>query len=184
MDVIAKPTREEFKRLIENPANDDRRLELFDGEIYEKSRYAQRSLVVGAIGAQFFTYLQAHPIGYSMTTVHIELPNDDNMPLIDLAVSLHDQTEIDWNDYPHVCPEIIVEVEYKGQSAHLLARKAQYYLAHECRMVVLLYPQQRIAEVLTPASRQLLTTADTLDFNDILPGLSIPVVSIFPPIIN
>lgn len=47
-------------------------------------------------------------------------------------------------------------------------------------MIVVVYING-IIEVFTSTHRDLLTAAYTLNFNDILPGLSIPVASIFPP---
>jgi hypothetical protein len=47
-------------------------------------------------------------------------------------------------------------------------------------MVRLVYPDKRLVEVLTRASRELLTEADTLDGGDVLPGFTLAVRDIFP----
>jgi Uma2 family endonuclease len=57
--------------------------------------------------------------------------------------------------------------------------KADFYLRNGGRMVWLIYPEQRIVEVLTQQDRQLLTENSTLTGGDVLPEFSIPVSRIF-----
>jgi hypothetical protein len=127
-----------------------------------------------------FTYFQSHPIGYSYTEFQIDVDDEDYAPIPDVAVVLKERGETDWNSSLPFMADLVVEIQSTDQSDQFMLKKATYFVDHGCRMVVVVY-RKGIIEVLTPTNRQLLTTADTLDFNDILPGLSISIASIFPP---
>ncbi len=60
-----------------------------------------------------------------------------------------------------------------------MSEKAAFYLENGAKMVWLIYPRQRIVEVLTAADRQLLTENDTIEGGDLLPGFSVAVRDLF-----
>jgi Uma2 family endonuclease len=76
-------------------------------------------------------------------------------------------------------PEMAIEIKSPDDSIRALRASASYYLAHGCRMVWLILPEQRIVEVYTPQDDRVLTVTDTLTGGDVLPGFTLPVAEIF-----
>jgi Uma2 family endonuclease len=61
-----------------------------------------------------------------------------------------------------------------------MRERAAYYLAHGARLVWLLYPAKGLVEVYRQsADSDILTGADTLQGEEVLPGFTLPVREIF-----
>jgi len=109
------------------------------------------------------------------------MPDDDSNDRIpDLSFISKDKAPLVKQGPAPYMPDLAVEVQSPGQSDQLMLEKAQYYLANGSRMVWLVYPDRRLAEVLTPDDRHLLTDSADLSGGDVLPNLTIPVKDIFP----
>jgi Uma2 family endonuclease len=78
-------------------------------------------------------------------------------------------------------PELIIEIQSPGQSKRIMAKKADYYIRHGCKIVVLAYPIERLIEMVTPLDRFFLQAGNTLDLGAVLPGFTLAVDTIFPP---
>lgn len=172
-------TRSEYEVLLAQ--HPQRRFELINGEIVEKVPTELHGLIVHLIGGFLFIYLRANPIGYAMVEARHGLPDDNaNDRIPDLSFRVKDKGAIVTQGAAPYMPDLAVEVQSPNQNDRAMADKAAYYLAHGSRMVWLIYPDRRLVEVLTPESRHLLTDAGHIDGGDVLPGLRIPVVEIFP----
>lgn len=174
-------TTDEFERLIYDAEKTDRRLELFNGEIIEKMPTLLHMAIVGLIQGFLFMFLREHPIAWSGPEARFQLPTDKRNSLIpDLCVVLKDgRILLDRGAAPYM-PDIAIEVQSPDQSDKLMKDKGEYYLANGSTIVWLVYPKQRIVEVLTPTDRHLLTVNDTLTGGDVLPGFSVLISEIFP----
>lgn len=77
-------------------------------------------------------------------------------------------------------PDLAVEVRSQHDSPAALREKGLMWIARGCRLVWLADPHDRTLTVLAAGQEPLvLTTGDTLDGGDLIPGLSVPVAEIF-----
>ena len=87
-------------------------------------------------------------------------------------------------DVTGVVPNLCVEVASPSNDADALVGKAREYLRAGVELVWLVYPRAREAHAYTPggAANRVFTAADTLDGGAVLPGFSVPMAALFPPI--
>ncbi len=86
----------------------------------------------------------------------------------------------DENEKPYaLIPDIAVEVVSKTDSYTVLSQKVDIYLQDGVKIVWVIDPRRRVVEVYQGSRKTTLTENDTLTAGDIIPGLSIAIVSIF-----
>lgn len=183
MEMVApdkvRITQSEFNRLLTQAEYWDRRLELWNGEILETMPKLRHSFAQGILIRLFGNYFDLNPIGHPFPELQIDLDDQDYAPVPDISVVLHSQGELDWDENLSFMPVLVVEIQSPDQSEKLMREKAAWYIAHGCRIVIIVYLKP-IVEVQTPTDVKLLTIDDTLDGGDVLPGFTLPVRSIFP----
>jgi Uma2 family endonuclease len=83
-----------------------------------------------------------------------------------------------------VVPDLVVEVASPSNLADELLLKGLDYLRAGVRLVWLVYPLSRhiYAYTSVTASPRVFTETDTLDAGEVLPGFSVPVSVVFPPV--
>jgi Uma2 family endonuclease len=168
-----------FERLLADPANAERRLELVDGEIVEKMTTEEHGICVANIQGHLWNYLRAHPIGRVMPEVHFRPA--DGAPTVflpDVAVRLTTQPPAR-QGFVSEFPDLAVEVKSAANSLKALRNKAAFYLDHGTRAVWIVIPSKRLVEVYGPDSVDILTVNDLLDAPDLLAGFQMPVSAIF-----
>jgi Uma2 family endonuclease len=83
--------------------------------------------------------------------------------------------------YPEVAPDLCVEVLSPGEGEQRKEDKLREYLTCGVRMVWYVDPKNRTVSVHRPGRDELvLTAADMLSGEDVLPGFSCPVADLFP----
>ena len=82
--------------------------------------------------------------------------------------------------YAEVAPDLVVEVSSPSDNTTAIYDKAQMWLRHGVRLVLIIYPNTRTILVL-PAEgpAKTLSEDDTLDCGDILAGFSCAVRELF-----
>src|SRR5688500_6431105 len=75
-------TPEEFEQLISHPENQERRLELINGVMYEKLRAQLQGYIIGQVAGHVTLYLREHPIGHGFITARYRLPDKPHYDLI------------------------------------------------------------------------------------------------------
>lgn len=102
----------------------------------------------------------------------------------DVAVLLKSrQAELNRTGYNSMPPDLAVEVDYPSTPASVsnLMIKVGYYLSAGT-MVWLVFPANQTVHVYVPSQPPIIVGIDgVLDGGDVLPGLSLPVESIFAP---
>lgn len=79
-------------------------------------------------------------------------------------------------------PDLAVEVVSPTDSATEVRQKVRHYLQAGTALVWVIYPELREVEVHAQAGVvQTFTHEDTLDGGEVLPGLALPVMRLFPP---
>jgi Uma2 family endonuclease len=161
--------------------------EIIDGQTVElppmsilASRVASR--LISKLGA----FLETNPRGEALTEtlVRLPLPVDRNRRPDVAFVSAEriaqappqPSSENAWD----VVPELMVEViSTHDLVEEIMERQGEYWSAG-AKLVWVIYPNQRLVHVYTgPRQVKILGESDELDGGDVLPGLRIPVTSLF-----
>jgi Uma2 family endonuclease len=177
---LTRITQAEFNRLVTLPENQDRQLELWNGEIVETMPSRLHSLIQSLLARLIGNFLDANPIGIVYTELQIDLEGEDYSPVPDVAVVLTSQGESDWHSALPFMPALVVEIQSPDQSDKFMRDKADYYSTHGCPLVITIYIK-RTVEIRTQSDVKLLVPGDTLKCDPVLPGFSIEVASLFPP---
>ncbi|MGL4552460.1 MAG: Uma2 family endonuclease [Gemmataceae bacterium] len=84
--------------------------------------------------------------------------------------------------YPAVAPDLVVEVMSPSDVFTKVMAKVQQYLDAGVRLVWVAVPEDQAVAVYSPGGRpvRLLTAADTISGEDVLPGFTCPVAGFFP----
>ena len=174
-------TVDEFERLLEQPENSDRLLELIDGEIVEKMPTEEHGIVVLKIGSRLLIFVDLTKIGRVGVEIRHRNPEDNyNDRLPDISFTADTTTPVVTKGAVLRFPDLAVEVKSPSDSYRQMREKAAYYLANGTKMVWLVYPEKRIIEVYRADGEiQILTEDDMLDGGDVLPGFSMSVSDIF-----
>jgi len=172
-------TADEFEALLATPEYRDRRLELIDGEIVEKMPTEEHGVIAALIAHYLMRFVLPRRLGRVGVEIRVQLDDDPrNVRLPDVSFSRGTQPMRTRGSLT-TAPELIVEIKSPDDRFRALRASASYYLAHGCRMVWLVFPQQRIVEVYTPEDDTVLSVDDTLTGGDVLPGFTLPVTEIF-----
>ena len=172
-------TVDEFEQYIAQSENRERLFELIDGEIVEKVPTEPHGVVTGTTYRILDEFLDDHPIG-RVTVETRYRPADDqyNNRIPDVSFVLGNKP-LQWEGAINFIPDLCVEIQSPDDSPKSMGEKAAFYLANRAQMVWLIYPRQRIVEVITATYRELLTENDTLNGGDVLPGFEVPVKNFF-----
>jgi Uma2 family endonuclease len=77
-------------------------------------------------------------------------------------------------------PDLVVEVISPHDLYTEVEEKVAEWLSHDARMVVVINPRRRtVAVYRAPTVVRILTEADTLDGEDVVPGWRMPVAAMF-----
>jgi Uma2 family endonuclease len=81
-----------------------------------------------------------------------------------------------------VVPDLVVEVASPTDDAEALQEKVNEYLRAGVRLVWVIYPLVRkLYAYIVPNAVHIFAEGDALDAGDVLPGFSVPMASLFPP---
>jgi Uma2 family endonuclease len=173
-------TADEFEQILALPQNQDRLLELINGEIVEKMPTEEHGMVTSNIDYALNGFNREHKLGRVGVEVRHRLPDDRlNSRMPDISFSAAKRPLVRQGGVPAM-PDLAVEIKSPTDTVRRMREKAAYYLEHGVRLVWLIYPAHRVIEVYQPdADIEFLTMSDTLTGGDVLPGFAIPVAEIF-----
>ena len=175
----------EFLKTIQLPENEGKRLELIGGMICEM---APSSKINTIIAARFVRYLgnfvDENNLGYvTGADGGFQLgPHEVRIP--DAAfIAKARVSELAGTVFP-VAPDLAVEVISPSETSRMIHDKISAYLQAGTQFVWVIYPEDKVIEAWTPAddgmTMKTLGENDTLNGGDALPGLELPVKSVFP----
>lgn len=168
-----------FDELHARPENQDRHLELWQGELVETMPSRLHAWLQAIFIARFMQYFAQNPIGMAYAELHIR-PQPEGYALVpDVCIVLNERGETDWNRPLPFMPDLVVEIQSPDQSDGFMLDKARYYLTQGVRLVIVVY-HKRIVEVWSAESRQLLLGDDVITAEAVLPGFSLPLGELFP----
>ena len=178
--VMVIATRLSVGQFLEMPRIEERRLELIDGEVYEKPvpTFDHGSLQI-EIGHMLAKY------GRASSEARTLIPGSgfgrDSAVLPDVCFFRRESAR----ERGHVTkpPHVAVEILSPGQSLLEMTAKARIYLDFGVESVWLVDPDGRTVEVFEAGERRTLAGADTLSSPSV-PGLSIQVGALFETLDN
>lgn len=167
------------------PENQDKRLELIQGVMFELSPSFVPSAIAAEIIYHLKAYLKKHDLGYvtGADGGYIMSNNDRFIPDVGY-ISKERLPEVPERDVP-VPPDFAVEVKSPTDTIIGIQKKALDYLNFGTQLVWVVYPEKQTVEVYSHAGQgnvnvRTLTLQDNLEGENVLPGLSLPVAEIFP----
>ena len=171
----------EFEHFLALPEHCDRFFELIHGKIVEKVPTEEHGLIAGNICGFLWQYTRQSGIGRAVIEVRVQVPEDDyNSRQPDLAVFVDTTRPVVRRGPVRQMPDVVIEVKSPDDTYASMRERAAYYLAHGARLVWLLYPAKGLVEVYRQsADSDILTGADTLQGEEVLPGFTLPVREIF-----
>jgi len=171
----------EFEHFLALPEHRDRFFELIHGEIVEKVPTEEHGLIAANLCGFLWQYTRQSGIGRAVIEVRVQVPEDDyNSRQPDLAVFVDTTRPVVTRGAVLQMPDVVIEVTSPDDTYASMRERAAYYLAHGARLVWLLYPAKGLVEVYRQrADSDILTGADTLQGEEVLPGFTLPVREIF-----
>jgi Uma2 family endonuclease len=172
----------EYEAYLRLPENRNRRFELVNGEIIEKLPTQRHADVIFEFIRALVLFLEKHPDIVASVLPEARygvLDDPDNSRIPDLSVALVAKEELVAQGAAPYMPELAVEVKSPDDSYSEMREKAEYYLAHGSRMVILIFTEKRLVEVHIPGDYTPLTEDDMIDASVVLPGFTLPVRNLF-----
>jgi len=178
---------EEFDQFIALPENDERRFELIDGEIIEKLPTEEHGVIAAQIVARIIMFLEQHGIkGRVAVEPRHKMPADRrNSRIPDIAYTSPERLLplVKKGAVPQM-PDLAVEIKSPDDKVNVLRAKPAFYLANGARMVLLIFPEQRLVEIYRPDVDVTLlidneVRHDAIDGADVLPGFTLPLATLF-----
>ena len=170
---------EQYEKFIALPENAERRFELINGEIVEKMPTIPHARYASRIDRFLGNYLDGRGIGFAATEARFRLDHDTENDLIPDVAVIQDGMPEPERGPGFYMPLLAVEVKSPDDSLRQMRQKAYFYLANGSRMVWLVNPDKKIVEVLTAADETLYLEDDVITAEDLFPGFSLPVRTIF-----
>ena len=171
----------EFEHFLALPEHRDRFFELIHGESVEQVPTEEHGLIAGNVCGFLWQYTRQSGIGRAVIEVRVQVPEDDyNSRQPDLAVFVDTTRPVVTRGPVLEMPDVVIEVKSPDDTYASMRERAAYYLAHGARLVWLLYPAKGLVEVYHQgADSDILTGADTLQGEEVLPGFTLQVREIF-----
>lgn len=171
MFIQQEMTAEAFLAFAEK--HPDRRFDFIDGEIVEVTPKPAHGRKQTIFAAALEAYTQQNPLGVVYTEVLHELSGEKFIP--DVCINIDTQA-----DYLTTPPLVVVEIRSDSQTRASQRRKAQAYLRHGVKLVILLMPGEQV-EIFRPEQEVLILTAgDMLTGGETLPGFEMPLSRVLP----
>lgn len=172
-------TVEEFEKLIAQPENRERLLELVDGEIIEKNLTEEHGEITALVGTALVAFVRPRKLGRVGVEVRHRMPQDRrNSRLPDISFIAGKRPRVTEGSVPQM-PDLAIEVKSPDDSLKGLRERAQYYLLNSTRLVWLFDPAKRYVIALTADDEQIFLEHEMLDGGDVLPGFTLPLADIF-----
>lgn len=172
---------DEFHAFTARRDNRDRLFELIDGEIVEKVASFTPSKLAMDIGFELNLYLRQHPIGFvtGADGSYILAEGYEFMP----DVAYISKARLPQPPKREVigAPDLAVEIKSPTDSKRQLRRKVEDYMRFDTKIVWLVLPEEKQIEVYVLDQDVIVVGVDgVLIADEVLPGFSLPVRSLFP----
>lgn len=162
--------------------HENRRCELVDGILVEKTVGFYESILAVALARRLAEFVEAHNLG-------VVSGEGGMMQLFPGLVRIPDVAFASWKELPedvtdepvpHVVPDLAVEVLSEGNTKPEMDGKLDDYFGAGVRLVWFVDARKKIVEVFTSKQTStVLAEHDTLTGGEVLPGFSLPLKPLF-----
>ncbi|MBI1258736.1 MAG: hypothetical protein GC204_14805 [Chloroflexi bacterium] len=171
----------DFEIFITQSENQGRLFELIDGEIVEKMPTEEHGVLAARFAMRFGLFVEDHDLGWVAVEARYRAAGDtknDRLPDVSFTSKSRKLPLVTQGVVPQL-PDLAIEIQSPDDKVKDMRAKVDYYLANGVRMVLLVYPRQRLIEVCTLDDIVYLTENDTFDGGDVLPGFTLLLKLIF-----
>ncbi len=172
---------QDFAALQELPENQDRILELIDGEVEEKMGSFEPSRIAMKIGIKIGIYLEIHDIGYLTGEAGGYVMGPKNVFNPDLGFVLKERIMSMPSREMPIPPDLAIEVKSPTDRLTTLRKKIIRYLESGTRIVWVIYPNKQMVDIYRVGQKdaQNIGMDGTLSGEEVLPGFALPVADLF-----
>jgi Uma2 family endonuclease len=165
-------------------AKENRLYELIDGVLVEKSTGYRESLVAGWILTALNVFVMPRKLGFVTGADGIIRLFPGLVRIPDVAYVSRERLpdgKVPNEPVPQVVPDLAVEVLSAGNTAAEMDRKRGEYFEAGVRLLWIVDPQTRTADVYVPSSKEptTLDESSSLDGGDVLPGFALELRTLF-----
>ncbi len=163
-------------------AEEKRYFELVDGVLVEKAIGFRESVLGAALGAYLSSYSQTYKralVAGAGGLIQL-VPDLVRGPSVSFTYRDKVGGKVPKDPIPLLMPDVVVEIIRQANTRREMQRKLGEYLSAGVRLIWYVYPEERVIDVYagSPAAHRL-TTADTLDGGDVLPGFTLKLAELF-----
>lgn len=182
MTVVTEPMT--AAALLDLP-DDGRRYELIAGELIVMPPTGdEHGAIIIAIASSLNPYVREHRLGIvrASETGFLLTTNPDTVRAADIAFVARERVEREGRlrGYRRGAPDLVVEVISPSDRYTDVEDKVAVWFEGGARMVVVVNPRRQTGTVYrSPTQVRILTDADLLDGDDVVPGWQLPVTAIF-----
>ena len=171
------------------PDDPDHRYELVGGRLVKMSpTYGAHGRRTSDLHFALESYVRQHGLGVltaAETGFNLTRPGERRETVLapDIAFICTEHAPlVDVEEFPHVAPDLAVEVASPSDSRRRMGEKARRWLERDARLVWVVWPRRREVDVWEPGATGLrtLTVVDMLDGGAVVPGFGIPVSHVCP----
>lgn len=179
-------TAADLAALPENPGD---RYELVEGRLVKMPpTYGVHGRRTSDLQFALESYVRQHQLGVltaAETGFNLTRPGERRETVLapDIAfVRAERAPQVEVDDFPHLAPDLAVEVASPSDSRRRMAEKARRWLDRGARLVWVVWPRRREVDVWEPdrPDARTLTATDTLDGGAVIPGFRILVAEVCP----
>lgn len=177
-------TTDQFEAFIAKPENADQRYELIEGEIVQKAMPTRKDGRIAARFVKAFAYFaDTNPavfVDVAVEARHRPTGDSHNDRIPDVSIVLEEKPELEQGVEDYI-PDICIEIQSPDDKLVEMREKAAFYIEHGAKFALIVTTKQKeFIEVYAPGEDVvILYPEDTLTFDDLLPGFSVPVARFF-----
>jgi Uma2 family endonuclease len=180
----ARETVERFEQFLSESSSQDRLFELIEGQITEKVPTREHGIIAANFVTELNLWQRLHgSVGYAAVEARHRPPGDpynDRLPDVSLVFGFDHPVE---TQGPALyMPDVCIEIQPPDNTPRQMSDKALFDLSHGTKLVWLVYPAQRMIEVLTATDRYFVQATEVLEGGDLLPGFAVAVAQFFPTV--
>jgi Uma2 family endonuclease len=183
-NVQTRLTSAEFRQFCELPHNAHKRFELHEGEVVEMpSPSPLHQWIVARLVLLLGKFLEQFSLGYVFGDNLDYEPADGVIVQPDLSFVSYARAPTLPERFA-IMPDLAVEVKLPSNAERDLLRKVLLYFAYGAREVWIVYPDERMVRLYTPAAQGVnvrqFAEGETLSGSAVLPEFTLAVAQLFP----
>ena len=163
--------------------------EVIDGFIVRKTVGLKEVNIANRLNLFLAHFAEVHGLGRGLTELGYDLPNGGPRRKPDVSFLSYDRWAKDVpfpdGDFLPVAPELAVEVISPHELARVSIKKVQHYFRGGAQLVWVVYPHvEQVYVYSSPTQIRVLTRADDLIGDPIIPGFKLALAELFPLVVQ